>query len=104
MPALLDRVDLLVRLQRVQQVAAVLALQERKSRVRKLRMRGERHRVAQSPRKIRGGGLGSSGFKAGKMPPGGGVNAQIAANGAVPSPATQGFVIGFRQESVGARC
>jgi len=46
--------------------------------------------------------LGSPGFSAGKIPPGGGVNAQIAANGAAPSPATQGFVSGLRQLSVGA--
>src|SRR4051812_47557689 len=47
-----------------------------------------------SPRaKISRGGLGSPGFKAGNTPPGGGMNAQMAASGASPSPAAHGLVV-----------
>jgi len=50
MPALLDRVDLLVRLEDIGKVPAVLALQEGVTGIGKIRMQRQRHRIAQAPR------------------------------------------------------
>src|SRR4051812_15104352 len=49
-PALLQCVDLLIGLQRVFKVARILALEERETGVRKLRMYRERHGVAEPAR------------------------------------------------------
>lgn len=66
MLALFDRVELLVRLQGIEQVAAVFALQECKAVGRKIRMHRERHRVAQSARIDFAGGVGIARLQRGK--------------------------------------
>src|SRR6266550_3827721 len=66
MLALLQRVEFLVRLHGVQQVAAVFALQERKAIGWKFGMHGKRHRVSQSARINLAAGVGISRSQSGK--------------------------------------
>ena len=66
MLALFDRVEFLVRLQRIEQVAAVFALQERKAVGRKVGMHRERHRVSQPARIDFAGGVGIARLQRGK--------------------------------------
>ena len=68
MLALFDRVEFLVRLQRIQQVTAVFALQEGKAPGRKLRVHRQRHRVAQAARIDFAGRVGIAGLQRGKDP------------------------------------
>lgn len=94
MPALLDRVDLLVRLENVRQVAAVLALQKGIARIREVRMQRQRHRVAQAARIDTVRRVGFARLQRREDTARGGVNSQIDAIAETPSAAAQGLVIG----------
>ena len=77
MPALLHRVDFLVRLEGVGQVARILALQERKACAGNCGCTASAIELRRPRAKTSCGGFGSPGFSAGKDPPAGGVNIQI---------------------------